>query len=210
MISSPTLLTSVLLIGLSALACPPCTPDATQALQAASNLTLKSKQNLSAAQQNEAIQQHVATTIIPMLDIEAMVVQVIGRYHWTQARAADKATFHQLFSKLISKEYTNNLLKQQNSIHFTPQRHQGSKLYSQVNATIKIDDEAQKLKFYLRCDCNHSKQGQWKIYDITQEQISYLDQYRLQFAATVRNQGLRGVNKKLKNMLTEPQPKPNV
>ena len=210
MIPSLKLLVSVLLISMCTLACPPCTPDAAQALQTASSIPKKSKENLSITQQSDAIRQHVTTTIIPMLDIEAMVVQVIGRYHWTQARAADKATFHQLFAKLISKEYTNNLLKQQNSIHFTPQRHQGSKLYSQVNATIKIDDEAQKLKFYLRCDCNHSKQGQWKIYDITQEQISYLDQYRLQFAATVRNQGLRGVNKKLKNMPAESQPKPNI
>ena len=145
------------------------------------------------------IEKTTQEVLLPIIDVDNMIKHIIGRYHWKMASKSEQERFYKLFEQILLKEYTVFLLQTHDSrISFRKSRVAKDQEYVTINASADIgEDKPVKIVFYTRCTCEAP--SKWQVIDITVDNMSYLDQYRLKYAATVRNKGLRGLNNKLED-----------
>ena len=141
--------------------------------------------------------------LLPSLDAEYMAKQIVGRYHWNSAKSKDKEAFIDAYKNLLAREYSDFLLKSSQSeeqLKFYPSR-RSTPGQTVVYATIMNGKKKSTLGFYLHCVNNTMVENlpykTWMIYDITLDNISYLDQFKVAVSSTVRNSGLPGLTKKI-------------
>ena len=150
---------------------------------------------------------------MPSLDAEYMAKQVVGRYHWNNSKKKDRDEFVKAYKKAISDEYTRFLLKFGNKekyLKFHPSRKKTGG-QAVVFAIINNKKKSSTIGFYLHCvnntvvkDLPHKT---WMIYDISFDNISFLDQFKATVSSTIRNSGLAGLTKKIQDYNAEQQRK---
>ena len=147
------------------------------------------------------IEKTTQDVLLPIIDVDNMIKHIIGRYHWKMASKSEQERFYKLFEQVLLKEYTVFLLQTHDSkIVFQKSRTSKDQEYVNINASANMgNDKAINIVFYTRCTCQSP--AKWQVIDITVDNMSYLDQYRLKYAATVRNKGLRGLNNKLEDSI---------
>ena len=147
--------------------------------------------------------------ILPSLDAEYMAKQIVGRYNWNSSKQKDKEEFIKAYQNALAAEYSKFLLKtsqKENYLKFYPSR---KKSTSQTVVLATIDGKKKKstIGFYLHCVENtmvdNLPHKTWMIYDITIDNISYLDQFKVSVSSTVRNSGLPGLTKKINELSTK-------
>ena len=147
--------------------------------------------------------------IMPSLDAEYMAKQIVGRYNWNSSKQKDKEEFIKAYQNALATEYSKFLLKtsqKENYLKFYPSR---KKSTSQTVVLATIDGKKKKstIGFYLHCVENtmvdNLPHKTWMIYDITIDNISYLDQFKVSVSSTVRNSGLPGLTKKINELSTK-------
>lgn len=150
--------------------------------------------------------------VMPSLDAEYMAKQIVGRYNWNSASNAEKANFIRAYQKALASEYSKFLLKtsqKENYLKFYPSR-KNTPAQTVVLATIDGRKKKSTIGFYLHCVDNTMVENlpykTWMIYDITIDNISYLDQFKVSVSSTVRNNGLKGLTQKI-NEFTTKKPK---
>ena len=150
--------------------------------------------------------------VMPSLDAEYMAKQIVGRYNWNAASKSEKADFIKAYQRALASEYSKFLLKtskKENYLKFYPSR-KGSKSQTVVLATVDSRKKKSTIGFYLHCVDNtmidNLPYQTWMIYDITIDNISYLDQFKVSVSSTVRNSGLKGLTEKI-NEYTSKKPK---
>lgn len=141
--------------------------------------------------------------LLPSLDAEYMAKQIVGRYHWNSAKTKDKEAFIDAYKNLVAREYSDFLLKSSETdskLKFYPSR-RNTPGQTVVLATVMNGEKKNTLGFYLHCVNNTMVDNlpykTWMIYDITLDNISYLDQFKVAVSSTVRNSGLPGLTKKI-------------
>ena len=186
----------------------PCNTCVTDTLKEASDIisaNIKAQKDLRKDQPEKfqkAILKTTQEVLLPLIDVNNMIKHIVGRYHWKMASKSEQERFYKIFEQVLLKEYTQFILQTQNSqIHFQKPRNNNDIEYVNINANAYLNDSEKPLDivFYTRCTC--TAPAKWQIIDITVDNLSYLDQYRLKYAATVRNNGLRGLNNKLEDSL---------
>ncbi len=185
----------------------PCTESVIDVLQNASDTitnnikTTKSLQKSNPKKFHEDIEKTTQEVLLPIIDVDNMIKHIIGRYHWSMASKSEQERFYKLFEQVLLKEYTSFLLQTHDSkISFKKNRSSKVDEYVNINATAyMVEDKPINIVFYTRCTCKQP--ATWQVIDITVDNLSYLDQYRLKYAATVRNKGLRGLNNKLEDSI---------
>lgn len=203
------LLLCVILSPLQTLSCPSvCTKNPRTILEETTEkinadiLAFKKKNAQNDDQINHSISKTSEEILIPLIDIKSMVMHVIGRYHWKMSSKNEQKRFHRIFQQVVLREYTQFLVKTSHTkIKFASSRTPNNTEYQTIAAKAYIEEKPNDLIFYMKCSCDDAKQ--WKITDITVDNVSYLDQYHLKYAATIRNKGLKGLNNKLEDSLKE-------
>jgi len=190
-----------------------CTTPPVQMLEEMSNSLIKEykekeKQLKSTSEVKSYAKSATTEALLPSLDAEYMAKQVVGRYHWNNAKPKDKAEFIDAYKNALAAEYSSFLLKtskKENYLKFYPSR-RNSSTQTVVLATIDGKKKKSTIGFYLHCVDNTMVKNlpykTWMIYDITIDNISYLDQFKVSVSSTVRNSGLAGLTKKI-NELSE-------
>ena len=152
------------------------------------------------AQQNNLtdnyIHQLIDTEVVPYVDINRMAGSVLGRNYWTQATSAQRDEFIQQFKKLVISTYSAAMASYDDDrIEFYPLRGgYANKTALQVQS-ILIRKNGQRVSI----NYNLTRAGDsWKIYDFVIENISMVQSYRSQFAATLSQGGLPALLTKLK------------
>lgn len=185
-----------------------CTTSPVKMLEDMSNSLIKTyKQKQSSLKNKTEVQSFAKRTtqdaIMPSLDAEYMAKQIVGRYNWNSATTRDKKEFIEAYQKALASEYSKFLLKtsqRDNELKFYPSR-QKSKSQTVVFATVQGKKKQSRIGFYLHCVDNTAVKNlpykTWMIYDITIDDISYLDQFKVSVSSTVRNSGLSGLTKKI-------------
>ena len=94
----------------------------------------------------------------------------------------------------------------QNHLKFYPSR-RNTPAQTIVLATVNTDRKKSTIGFYMHCVnntvINNLPYKTWMIYDITLDNISYLDQFKVAVSSTVRNSGLPGLTKKINEMIAK-------
>lgn len=147
------------------------------------------KANKSQLKQNkQIIYRSVEQNLLPIVDVEGMARSVLGRQAWTRASAAERQAFSEAFTKLVIRTYANPLAEYSDEvIQFNPVRGNLDNRFLKVNSIIvRSKGNNIPLNYSLV-----SKNGQWKIYDLSVEGVSLLQSFRSQFAQALQNASLK-------------------
>jgi phospholipid transport system substrate-binding protein len=136
--------------------------------------------------------------ILPLIDFEEATRLAVGRA-WREANPEQKKSLVSEFRSMLVRTYSNAL-----------EGYQGQTMKVLPSRTKPGDTEATVRNQYLRpgakpvpIDYQMHKTGQgWKIYDITVEGISLVLTYRSEFDAVVKQSGIDGLIKRLREKNT--------
>ncbi|MDO4643138.1 MAG: ABC transporter substrate-binding protein [Cardiobacteriaceae bacterium] len=142
----------------------------------------------------------VRNEVLPYLDFELMSQIVLGR-HWNQASASQKSDFTNAFRDLLVRVYSRGWTNYAGTpveeavkvLNATP-----VDKYQRTDIRIQVRDKNGKqamVIFSLRF-----KGGQWKIYDVSFENVSILSSYRNSFDSEINQGGLDKLIAKIKTM----------
>ncbi|AWN14389.1 phospholipid-binding protein MlaC [Salinisphaera sp. LB1] len=125
--------------------------------------------------------------LVPLIDLPYMSRLVLGRY-WRQASPAQRQRFQQAFKNMLIRTYGSALLGFNNNvkIEYRPVRAAKDAKNVTFNAVIHSPN-GQDTPVSLQL---HEVDGQWKVYDGSIGNLSFVTNYRGQFNSAIRREGL--------------------
>jgi len=126
--------------------------------------------------------------LLPKVDVAGMSRSVLGRQAWNAASASERAEFSQVFTQLVIRTYATPLSEYSDeTVKFLPQRTASQGRFTRVNSLIiRSNGPNIPLSYSLI-----SKNGQWKIYDLSVEGVSLLQSFRNQFGQILKNSSMQ-------------------
>lgn len=147
------------------------------------------KQNKASLKQNpQVIHQAVQRYLLPIVDVQGMSRSVLGRQAWNAASSAERADFARAFTQLVIRTYATPLAEYTDeTIKFLPQHAAATGQFTRVNSLI-IRSKGPNIPLSYSMV---SKNGQWKVYDLSVEGVSLLQSFRNQFGQALKNSSMR-------------------
>ncbi|KTD39260.1 toluene tolerance protein Ttg2D [Legionella nautarum] len=165
-------------------------------LETTSNQILATlKQNKANLKNNtQVIYQAVEHYLLPNVDVSGMSRSVLGRKAWGEASSAEKQQFSRAFTQLVIRTYSTPLAEYTDeTVKFLPIRGSLESRFIRVNSIIvRSKGKNIPLSYSLI-----SKNGQWKIYDLSVEGVSLLQSFRSQFAEALQNSSMQDLIKQM-------------
>jgi len=131
--------------------------------------------------------------VIPHFDFQRMSKWVLGKY-WRKAQNGQKERFVEEFKSLLIRTYASSLNEYvDQEIHYLPFRGDLGSGDVTVRSEIK-----QPGGFPIPINYRlHKKSKNWKVYDITIDDISLVANYRTSFSRQIRKSGIDALIKQL-------------
>jgi phospholipid transport system substrate-binding protein len=138
--------------------------------------------------------------VVPYLDFPRITRIIIGKY-WRDANDEQRQRLIDEISALLIRSYVtamtayadDTLLDDQ--VVYLPSRYKAGDKKASVRAEISLDSgETIDVRYSL-----FYRDGQWKIYDISFENISLALTYRTSFGNIIKNNGLKDLISQLEN-----------
>ncbi|MDO5091377.1 MAG: ABC transporter substrate-binding protein [Cardiobacteriaceae bacterium] len=147
----------------------------------------------------DAFAELVREEVLPHMDFDVMARFVLGR-HWNGATPAQRSAFTNAFRDLLVRVYSRgwtNYTGANVTVLGTPQvdEYQRTVIRAQVTAN---DGQKNTIVFNLRF-----KDGAWKIYDVSFQNVSILTSYRNTFDSDIQRNGLDALIAKVRTMKAE-------
>ena len=147
------------------------------------------KQNKSALKGNhQIVYQAIERYLLPSVDVNGMSRSVLGREAWNKATPAEKQEFTHAFTQLVIRTYASPLAEYSGeTVQFMPLRGSLDTRFTRVNSIISRPN-GQKIQLNYNLV---SKDGQWKIYDLSVEGVSLLQSFRSQFGQVLQHSAMK-------------------
>ncbi|QBR83854.1 ABC transporter substrate-binding protein [Legionella israelensis] len=156
--------------------------------------TLK-KNKIGLKSNSDIIYQAVRAHLLPIVDVQGMSRSVLGRQAWRKATTAEKKEFAKEFTQLVIRTYASPLAEYTDeSVKFLPIRGNLNHRFLRVNSII-IRSNGQNIPLNYSLV---SKNGQWKIYDMSVEGVSLLQSFRSQFAQALQYSSIKALIQEMK------------
>lgn len=155
-------------------------------------------QIIDALKQNQArlksdphiVYQSIEHYLLPHVDLEGMSRSVLGRGAWNKASLSEKKEFTQVFTQLVIRTYASPLADYSGeTVQFLPIRGDIDSRFMRVNSVI-FRPNGQKIPLSYNLV---SKNGQWKIYDLSVEGVSLLQSFRAQFGQVLQHSTMQAL-----------------
>jgi len=131
--------------------------------------------------------------VLPHFDFQRMSAFVLGK-HWRRASVEEKARFPEQFRNLILRTYATALSEYTDeTVSYLPLR-ASNDADDVVVKTVIERNSGPSIPVAYRM---HKKDDEWKIYDITIDGISLVNNYRRSFSSEIRRRGLTALINKL-------------
>ncbi len=143
------------------------------------------KQNRANLKSNhQIIYQAIERYLLPHVDVAGMSRSVLGRQAWNNASPMEKKAFTEEFTKLVIRTYASPLAEYAGeTVSFVPQRGPVDEHFTRVSSVIsRPNGQRIPLSYNLV-----SKNGQWKIYDLSVEGVSLLQSFHSQFGQVLQH-----------------------
>ena len=113
---------------------------------------------------------------------------VLGRQAWSRATPNEKKEFTSAFTQLVIRTYASPLAEYSGeTVQFLPQHGAVDSRFTRVSSVIsRSNGQRIPLSYNLV-----SKNGQWKIYDLSVEGVSLLQSFRSQFGQVLQNASMK-------------------
>jgi len=157
-------------------------------------------------QDRQALRQLVSDNILPHADFRTTSKLVMGPF-WNQASEAQKTAFLNEFENMLMRTYAEGLLSYEDQPIRVMRPTGGYFDWDKAVPTeiVLKDGKPIQAKYYLY----RNPQGEWKVYDVVVENISFIMSYRNVLQEDARRLGLDGLIEKMRTQ-TIPIAKPNV
>ncbi|EFK09125.1 toluene tolerance protein Ttg2D [delta proteobacterium NaphS2] len=130
-------------------------------------------------------------------DWEAMTKRSLAR-HWQKRTDSEKKEFITLFGKLLERTYMDKVGSYSGEkVIYTDESTDGK--YATVTAKILTHSNTEVEVLYRLKDLN----GDWRVYDISIEGVSMVNNYRKQFNSIIVRSSYNELVKKLKEKVAE-------
>ena len=141
------------------------------------------------------VYQAIEHYLLPNVDVNGMARSVLGRQAWNKATAAEKKEFTQAFTQLVIRTYASPLAEYSGeTVKFLPLQGPVDSRFIRVSSVIsRPNGQRIPLSYNLV-----SKNGQWKIYDLSVEGVSLLQSFRSQFGQVLQNSTMQGLIAQMK------------
>jgi len=164
-------------------------------LESSTNRMLsKLKSNKAQLRANpDLIEGFVRQIILPYIDVNSMVRQVLGREHYKKATSSQRSRFTKEFREMVIGSYSAAFSAYRNhSVRYVPLKvDYTTRRYIQVRSSIK-----QNGGRTIRVNYRLVKRGNnWRIYDFSVDGISMISSYRSQFSGMLAREGMDGLIK---------------
>ena len=162
---------------------------------AADQIITALKENKSNLKSNpNIIYKAVETHLLPNVDVAGMSRSVLGRQAWNKATQAEREAFSRAFTRLVIRTYSSPLAQYTDeTVQFLPLRGSVNSRFIRVNSVI-VRSQGQNIPLSYSLV---SKNGQWKIYDLSVEGVSLLQSFRSQFAQALQHTSINEVIKEM-------------
>ena len=131
----------------------------------------------------------------PVFSFSLMAKLSLGKVHWSQFNAKQKAEFIDLYTKLFQNFYIEKLdFFSNETIVFQPATTMGKKKIQIQSALI-----SKGTQYSMRYKMFKTGHG-WKIYDIEVEGVSLLRSYRSQYHHFLKKGGIEGLLAKMREI----------
>jgi phospholipid transport system substrate-binding protein len=141
----------------------------------------------------------VKTEFLPNIDLPMMSQQILGHSAWLQSSPAERAQFITLFTNLVIQSYAHvaNHYTGHKIIFRRAATVPSNQLFAEVRSVIVLPDERHVMVNYLCARVG----SVWKVYDFTVDGVSFVNNYRAQFAHVIEEGGLPSLIKQLEKRL---------
>ena len=201
------LLLAASLPALADTAAPPLPPDQLVQQTAQTMLDTVSSRKTELQKNPQELYTLVGNTLLPHFDF-ARASQLVLGLNWRSATDAQKKAFQDAFYKYLVHSYADALLKGNYSGHniqVEPYRPGANPAQATVKTKVLRDDGPPVEVDYVL----ESTADGWKAFDVVIEGISYVLNYRNQFAPEIQQKGLDELIKRLNEEADKgPAPKP--
>lgn len=132
----------------------------------------------------------INSELVPLIDLPYMSQLVLGRA-WRTATPEQRERFQAAFKNMLTRTYGNGLLSFDDSqeIEYQPVRAADDAEDVTFRAVVTTDD-GQKTPVTLQM---HIVNDEWKVYDGSVGNLSFVTNYRGQFSSQIRNNGLESL-----------------
>jgi phospholipid transport system substrate-binding protein len=134
-----------------------------------------------------------------VFDFATLSRKTLGR-NWLAMNEAEKTEFVTLFRKLLGRTYLNRIKDYDNEELVFLRESFLSPENAEVYAQVESKGKPYAINFKL-----FSKEGKWKVYDVSIEGVSLLSNYRSQFNDFLRKNTMPDLIKKLKKKVEAPK-----
>jgi phospholipid transport system substrate-binding protein len=149
--------------------------------------------------------QAVNDVVVPRFDVPGIAKLVLG-VNYRTATPEQRSHFASAFKDMLVHTYANAMLDNYNSvnINWMPPRLSANGTDAAVNTSLTRDN-GQSYAIGFRV---HVVDGDWKIYDITVENVSLVLNFRTQLNSEIKRTGLDDVIKRMETGQFKAQEKP--
>lgn len=153
------------------------------------------KENKTALKSNKQIVHNaIQRYLLPHVDLEGMSRSVLGRQAWMKATPDEKRQFTAAFTQLVIRTYATPLAEYSGeTIQFLPVRGSTDARFIRVNSLISRPS-GQKIPLSYNLV---SKNGEWKVYDLSVEGVSLLQSFRSQFGEMLQSASMNDLIKQM-------------
>lgn len=140
-------------------------------------------------QDRDALFAIVDEILLPRWDRQATGQAVMGRY-WREATPEQREAFITgLYRKLLDSYGEGVLQYDSSQLEITGTRGDSAEGRVTVDSQVRLQDGTKvPISYRMRL-----VEGRWKVFDVVVEGISYLTNYRSQYAGEFRSKGVQGV-----------------
>ena len=136
---------------------------------------------------------------MPHFDFERITESAMGRF-WRRATPEQRSELTRQFQELLIRTYAKALLAYSGQkIRYLPVRSGGS---SNVVTVATQVQEAGSPPVAIDYSL-YRRNGDWKVYDIAIDHVSLVANYRSSFASQIREGGIDGLIRRLREMNTK-------
>lgn len=143
----------------------------------------------------EALYSFIDGILLPRFHREYAAAMVLGR-NWRSASSDQKTRFVEAFYATLLHRYAEGILEfDTNRVQVLPFRGDDTKRITTVKTRVKLDDGTDVMVNY---DLVNAKGG-WRMFNVTIEGVSYVVNYRKEFAAEIKDTSLAAVIERLED-----------
>lgn len=152
-------------------------------------------------QDTEKLDTLIERILVPLVDVEYMSRLVLGR-HWRSADEAQRERFQAAFKNMLIRTYGSALLEfERDKIEFLPLRAEEGAEDVTFHAVVHTDSgESIQVDFNL-----HLVDGEWRIYNGSVGNLTFVTNYRGQFNQEIRRSDLATLIDKLESRYADDQ-----